>query len=68
MTSQGAEGIERVRCAAVKLSQGSLEALRSTIREANNDWRDVLVAAGFADNLVAHQSWLSSEGDLHERA
>jgi hypothetical protein len=60
---QGAEGIERVRCAALKLSGGSLEKLQAAVRLAQNDWRDVLVAAGFANSLTAHLAWLGGEGD-----
>jgi hypothetical protein len=60
---QGAEGIERVRCAVLKLSGGSLEKLRAAVRLAQNDWRDVLVAAGFANSLTAHLTWLGGEGD-----
>jgi hypothetical protein len=51
---QGVEGIERVRCAALKLSGGSLEKLQAAVRMAQNDWRDVLVSAGFANSLTAH--------------
>jgi len=60
---QGAEGIERVRCAALKLSGGSLEKLQAAVRVAQNDWRDVLVAAGFANSLTAHLAWRGGEGD-----
>ena len=60
---QGAEGIERVRCAALKLSGGSLEKLQAAVRLAQTDWRDVLVAAGFANSLTAHLAWLRGDGD-----
>lgn len=60
---QGLEGIERVRCAALKLSEGSLEKLRTAVRVAQSDWRDVLVAAGFANSLVAHLVWLKGESN-----
>jgi hypothetical protein len=56
--AQGAEGIERIRCAALKISDGSLEKLHEAVQLANIDWRDVLVAAGFADSTLAHLSWL----------
>jgi hypothetical protein len=61
---QGAEGIERVRCAALKLSGGCLEKLQAAVRLAQNDWRDVLVAAGFASSLTAHLAWLGGQGDV----
>lgn len=56
--AQGAEGIERIRCAALKISDGSLEKLHEAVQLANTDWRDVLVAAGFAESMLAHLSWL----------
>jgi hypothetical protein len=58
IASQGANGIERVRCAVLKLSGGSLEALEAAVRRANRDWRDVLVWSGFGDDPLAHRAWL----------
>jgi hypothetical protein len=43
------EGLERVRFAALKLSGGRMDKLREAVKLANTDWRDLLVAAGFAD-------------------
>ena len=59
--AQGESGIERVRCAALKLSDGSLVKLGEAVGVANQDWRDVLVAAGFAASLQAHRDWLQHE-------
>jgi hypothetical protein len=53
-----AEGLERIRFAALKLSEGSLDKLKQAVRVANADWRDLLVASGFADDPDAHKSWL----------
>jgi hypothetical protein len=50
-------GLERIRLAVIRLSNGELASLRSAIREANTDWRDVLVAAGFANDIDAHRHW-----------
>jgi hypothetical protein len=50
-------GLERIRLAVVRLSKGELADLRAAIREANTDWRDVLVAAGFANDIEAHRHW-----------
>lgn len=55
----GEAGIKRVRCAVLKISGGSLEQLRAAIELAQTDWRDALVAAGFADDLTAHSQWLA---------
>ena len=54
---ESAEGLERFRFAALKLSQGNLEKLRSAIELAKRDWRDLLVAAGFANSADAHKTW-----------
>jgi len=51
--------IERIQCAAMKLSDGSLEKLKSFVHLANQDWQDVLVAAGFAEDTNAHIAWLA---------
>ena len=43
---------ERVQAAVVKLARGDLGRLDVQLREVQIDWRDVLVAAGFA-----HEDW-----------
>jgi hypothetical protein len=60
--TQGAEGIERIRSASLKLSEGSLEKLYTAVRLANVDWRDVLVASGFGNSMHAHLDWLDGNG------
>ncbi len=54
---QGDSGIERVQCAVLKISDGSLQRLEQAVNQAQVDWRDVLVAAGFANNATAHLEW-----------
>lgn len=49
--------IERVQCAALKLSEGRMDKLNDAIALAQTDWRDLLVAAGFAENAKAHRAW-----------
>ncbi len=49
--------MERLRFASLKLSEGSLEKLRSALELARRDWRDLLVAAGFGHQLDAHRRW-----------
>ena len=49
--------IERIRCACLKLSGGTLEGLEDGLRLARTDWRDLLVAAGFAEDESAHLAW-----------
>jgi hypothetical protein len=49
--------IERIQFAALKVSGGSISALVEAVRLANSDWRNLLVAAGFANDPEAHKSW-----------
>jgi len=51
------ESAERIRFAALKLSGGDLAELRSIVDQAKIDWRDVLVWAGFGDDVEAHRGW-----------
>jgi hypothetical protein len=53
-----AEGVERIRFAALKLSEGSIARLKQAVLLANTDWRDLLVFAGFGGDPSAHKSWI----------
>jgi len=50
-------GLERIRFAALKLSNGNLTELSRAVDIAQIDWRDVLVAAGFGHDPRAHEYW-----------
>jgi hypothetical protein len=50
-------GLERVRFAVLKLSKGNIEKLRNAVGEAQTDWRDTFMAAGFAQSLFEHIRW-----------
>jgi hypothetical protein len=52
-----AEFFERVQCAALKLSAGRMEKLYNAIALGQTDWRDLLVVAGFAEDIRAHKGW-----------
>ena len=52
-----ATGLERIRFAVLKLSGSSLDSLIDAVSLAQIDWRDALVAAGFADDVNAHLAW-----------
>ncbi|HZZ89574.1 MAG TPA: hypothetical protein VFE13_14685 [Caulobacteraceae bacterium] len=54
IAKQGENGIERVRSAVLKLSDGKLEKLDHALHRANRDWRDVLVWSGFGNDAFAH--------------
>lgn len=48
---------ERIRFAVLKLSNGNFQRLTEQTREAAMDWRDVLMAAGFGEDVEAHLAW-----------
>jgi hypothetical protein len=51
------QDVERVRFAALKLSDGDLGKLRGAVELAQLDFRDLLMNAGFGD-LTAYKEWL----------
>ncbi|MBW3624168.1 MAG: hypothetical protein KY468_12240 [Armatimonadetes bacterium] len=55
------EELERIRFAVLKLCKGDLDRLYEWIDQAQTDWRDVLVAAGFGESITAHRCWFKAE-------
>jgi hypothetical protein len=51
------EGLERVQLAALKISNGDEDELLEALSLVKRDWRDVLVWAGFGNDLEAHNKW-----------
>jgi hypothetical protein len=49
--------IERIRFAVLKLSEGDLKNLKESVKFAQCDWRDLLTASGFGDDIHAHKRW-----------
>jgi hypothetical protein len=49
--------LERFRFAALKYSDGNLLLLENAVKLAQQDWRDLLMAAGFAHDAEAHRRW-----------
>ena len=49
--------VERVRAAALRLSAGSLDKLAVATGLGQQDWRDLLMAAGFG-HPDAYEAWL----------
>ena len=49
---------ERICAAILKSSQGNMDYLYESIELANIDWRDILIGAGFGDDISAHKEWL----------
>ena len=58
------ESLERIRFAVLRVSGGDIDQLKATISVSKADWRDVLVAAGFAQDPSAHQRWLPRRLDV----
>lgn len=50
--------MERIRFAVLKISNGNLVKLNEAIELAKIDWRDALVAAGFANDVNIHKKWI----------
>jgi hypothetical protein len=61
IAKQGENGIERVRCSVLKLSEGDMGKLEHAVDRANRDWRDVMVWSGFGNSAFAHKAWLGIE-------
>lgn len=51
------EALERLRFAVLKISEGQMELFNKAVAIAKQDWRDLLVWAGFANDVKAHQTW-----------
>jgi hypothetical protein len=53
----GAEDAERLRFAALKVSDGNLTKLTEAISLGKKDFRDLLIEAHFASDFEQHQLW-----------
>ena len=49
--------MERIWLAALKMSGGSIAGLEKAAKLARRDWRDLLLGAGFGNDLTAHLRW-----------
>jgi hypothetical protein len=58
LENENAEGLERFRFAALKIGKGNIDKIREAVDVAKQGWRDLLVAAGFANSLEAHKQWV----------
>ena len=54
--------LERFRFAALKLGDGRLDGLRQAVALAKADWRDLLMSAGFGEDVAAHNRWTPGGG------
>jgi len=55
--ASNAKQMERIRFAALKLSQGDLKKLLQAIDLARTDWRDLFMATDFGFDATAHENW-----------
>ncbi|MCV6623456.1 MAG: hypothetical protein OIF51_17085 [Cellvibrionaceae bacterium] len=51
------EQMERIRFGVLKLAHENKLELDAAIRLAQTDWRDLLMSAGFSQDLNAHEKW-----------
>ena len=48
---------ERVHCAIIKLSEGDMDGLDQAITLFQENWKKVLIEAGFGEDPNAHIKW-----------
>ena len=65
LDTAGPVQLQRFHFAALKLSGGNIERLRNAVELAKQDWRDLLVAAGFANSTEAHLQWTPQKRGKH---
>jgi hypothetical protein len=54
---------DRVRIAALKVSDGDLAKLKEAIAVGKNDWRDLLYSADFANDTKKHLRWIPGQAE-----
>ncbi len=52
--------MERIRFAVLKLATESDSGLDNALKLVTTDWRDLLMVAGFGEDLKAHEKWYES--------
>ena len=53
--------LEPIRFAALKVSNGDIAKLLDAVQLAQIDWRDLLVTAGFGEDVLAHERWMPDD-------
>jgi hypothetical protein len=48
---------ERILFAILRYSRGTMSGLEAAIAMAHQDWRDLLMASGFGEDVTAHTRW-----------
>jgi len=52
--------MERIRFAVLKLATENDSGLDRALKLVTTDWRDLLMVAGFGEDLKAHEKWYES--------
>ncbi len=60
-------GSERLRFAALKLSHGQMALLEKAVKQAETDWRDLLMMVGFGHDTGVHLTWMPCDPPSSER-
>lgn len=55
------EQMERIWFAVLRVGGTSCTTVEAAVVQAETDWRDLLVAAGFEDDVEAHLMWWEDE-------
>jgi len=61
LEKESPEGLERFRFAVLKIGKSNISKIETAIELAKQDWRDLLVAAKFANSEKAHREWAKNK-------
>ena len=56
-----ADAVEPIQLGVLKLSNGEVGKFLAAAKLTQIDWRDMLVAAGFGEDVKAHLKWADSK-------
>ena len=60
-TDSGNQAANRCEIAALKVSDGTLAGLERAVKMYQLDFRDLLMCAGFGNNITAHETWTPND-------
>ena len=60
------EEMERIRFAIIKMTKQSPLNLAVGIYLAQTDWRDLLMSAGFGDDVAQHMTWYHEQMNAND--
>jgi hypothetical protein len=65
-TPEWNELVDRIQLAVIRASSWETEKIKKSVSFANLDWRDLLICAGFGENLLAHKVWQQNAIKSHD--